>query len=385
MVTLRRSAAVLAVILQGVVLGLSGTSASAGPAPDEPELELNPTAECAVGDNIQCVYHVSLEKAWGGGDVPDLDGDVLLTASSSLGSAECTSDDGALSCAYTTGDDLHVPFGETYSVDERLPDGWVISDGVGAGFTGIVGIDDAALPGELAYDVAEDRYCQSNPEADPPFDLEKFCTHTVVNELPETATTTATTTTTTAPEHEAPIELVADSLCVGDFPYVDYDVSGNGLTSDTVLLEFLFDGDVIEEHRDQPLSGRLLFPGASENPDDWPGWIEVANSNGEQWTIDTQSGEAEWRTGVILRANANPTAEVEVSYPDGESCATPRNVGGAAPEQTTPTTLPTPTIPPGAGLPETGSSETGTISWLALAFLGGGALLIGVARRRTIN
>jgi hypothetical protein len=133
-------------------------------------------------NNQPCVYHVSYDKEWTGGDVPDLDGATLLTAESSLGTATCTSDDGALTCVYSTGDDLRVPFGETYTVNENLPDGWSVGNGVGSGFTGIEGFDENALPEDLVYQVAEDRYCVSNPDAGFPFNLENFCTHTVINE-----------------------------------------------------------------------------------------------------------------------------------------------------------------------------------------------------------
>ncbi|MEO1056799.1 MAG: hypothetical protein AAFY28_07785, partial [Actinomycetota bacterium] len=249
MLSLRRAAAALTVVVPGLVIGAS-TGATATGNNQQPDLRLNLTAECVVGDtlywrvtndndvdipfewngpgdedgsgtaaasartyfttqdagganttiinwdnpggsrdsktkahnNSDCVYHVDFEKVWSGADAPDLDGAVLLTATSSLGTAECTSDDGSLSCAYTTGDDLHVPFGETYSVAENAPQGWAGVVGLGDGFTGIDGFDDSALPASLDYDVADDRYCVNDPNADFPLNLEKFCTHTVSNE-----------------------------------------------------------------------------------------------------------------------------------------------------------------------------------------------------------
>lgn len=139
-----------------------------------------PNQKTKAHNNEQCVYHVSFEKEWDG-DAPDLDGATILTAESSLGTATCTSDDGALSCVYSTGDDLHVPFGETYTVNENV-DGWKAVEGTGSGFTGIAGFDADALPDDLVYDVAADRFCESNPEAEFPYNLEKFCEHTVTNE-----------------------------------------------------------------------------------------------------------------------------------------------------------------------------------------------------------
>ncbi len=139
-------------------------------------------------NNQPCVYHVSFEKMWTGADAPDLDGVTLLTAESSVATATCTSDDGALTCTYTrTSDngslnDLHVPFGETYDVTENSPIGWIVTSGAGTGYTGIDGFDDSQIPNDLVYDVNENRYCESNPDAEFPLNLEKFCTHTVENE-----------------------------------------------------------------------------------------------------------------------------------------------------------------------------------------------------------
>lgn len=86
-----------------------------------------------------CPDPVVFDKAWDGGTAPDLDGAVLLTASSSLGSATCTSDDGTLSCSYTRDGEpaeaLFVPAGETYSVTEAVPAGWYTVSGAGSGFS----------------------------------------------------------------------------------------------------------------------------------------------------------------------------------------------------------------------------------------------------------
>jgi len=153
----------------------------------------SPNSKTKAHNNQPCVYHVTFEKVWDGGDAPDLDGATILTATSSLGTATCTSDDGVLTCTYTTGDDLPVPFGETYDVTETGVAGWVAVQGIGTGFTGIVDFDQNALPDDLVYVVAQDRYCESNPNADFPFNLEKFCTHTVVNQPDEPEVTPDTT------------------------------------------------------------------------------------------------------------------------------------------------------------------------------------------------
>ena len=440
MLTLRRAAAALAVVVAALFLGATVTSAG----PDDPPV--NPTAECAVGDalywpitnefdtsvdatwepaggiasapipaaandrtyftsanewgvdtttigytdpvtqderstttspnNSQCVYDVEFAKVWYGAAAPDLDGVVLFTAESSIGSAECTSDDGLLSCSYTLGgaaaDDLSVPFGETYSVTEVDVDGWITTTGTGANFAGIVGFDEQALPDELVYLPADDRFCVNDGQQ-----LEKYCTHTVTNlaNEPEPEPTTPATEPPVAPA-EPEIEITALApICIGDFPYVEYSIAGDGLEADaTVTLNFIYAGEVVETYENQPLSGEVLYPGTSVEPPDWPGWVETETN---MWEPDPS--DAAWRNGLQVEAVVNPMATGFVSYPaPGSGCETPRGVLGSG--DTTITTLPAPTIPPGQGLPETGSSST-SIALIALALLGGGFGLIALSRR----
>ncbi|MEO1056153.1 MAG: LPXTG cell wall anchor domain-containing protein, partial [Actinomycetota bacterium] len=342
-----------------------------------------PDSKTKAHSNADCVYHVDFAKAWNGDAAPDLDGAVLFTATSSLGTAECTSDDGALSCTYPNdGADLEVPFGETYSVTEVAVDGWTTTAGTGNGFTGIEGFDEGALPDELVYVVADDRFCINDGQQ-----LEKYCTHTLINtvDVPETTTTT---TTEPEPEPEPTIEFSALApVCIGDFPYVSYSVVGDGIDPDAlVTLSFFFDPneDPVATYADQPLEGSVLWPGASEMPPDWPGWEEAADGS---WIPDTVTEENLWREqGLLVVASVNPTVSDTVGYPDQtDACDTPRGVLGSGTTTTStvapaPTVPPTPTVPPGGGLPETGSSSM-PIALIALALLGGGLGLVVLARR----
>ncbi len=137
-------------------------------------------------NNAPCVGHVTFAKQWRGADAPDLNGAVILTAESSTSTASCTSDNGVLTCVYKKKSnnsviaDLEVPFGETYSVNEAV-EGWTTAQGVGTGFEVVDGFDTTQLPNALVYAVPDDRYCVTNDQATPPFNLKKFCTHTVVN------------------------------------------------------------------------------------------------------------------------------------------------------------------------------------------------------------
>lgn len=197
-----------------------------------------PSETVKAHNNQPCVYHVSFDKTWDG-QAPDLDGAVLLTAQSSIGTATCTSDEGQLSCTYRLGqesvNDLHVPFGETYSVDEQVPSGWYAVSGVGEGFGSIDGFVPDALPQALAYDLADARYCTSAPEGPA-----KYCTHIVVN----------------APTTQAPEPRFVDPTCANDTTAVldpnpddgvTYEVEGTVAPGQTVTVRAVAgDGIVLE-------------------------------------------------------------------------------------------------------------------------------------------
>jgi hypothetical protein len=78
--------------------------------------------------------------------------------------------------------------------------------------------------------------------------------------------------------------------------------------------------DVVYE--DVPMSGAVLWPGANDDPPDWPGWILedgvwVAADDGFLWARGTIS---------VLFA-VNPSTVVTVSYTQGTSnCADPQNI-----------------------------------------------------------
>lgn len=158
-----------------------------------------------------------------------------------------------------------------------------------------------------------------------------------------------------------------DAVCVGDVPYLGYGLTlpaGFVPSSSTpVTITFLNpDGeDYVVEN--QPLSGELLWPGASAGePKMWPGWELV---DGEYAQTD---GNYAWtREGVTVRFEVNPTYSTEVQYPEASAeCANPP-IGG--PEAT-------PAAAPAASgdLAVTG----GGVSPIVVA-AGGAALAAGIA------
>jgi uncharacterized cupredoxin-like copper-binding protein len=230
-------------------------------------------------NNAPCVGHVTFAKQWNGAAAPDLDGAVLLTAESSIATATCTSDNGALTCVYKKKSnnsviaDLEVPFGESYSVTETAPFGWQAISGVGSGFEVIDGFVLADLPNALNYDVADDRYCVTDANAAFPKNLLKYCTHTVVNEL-----------------EKGSIKVVKDAVPndAQDFTFefrpgtgtFKLDDDSNNTLPNHKLFSDLTAGDYTIRERNIPQTWKLV--GAT---------CELANGGAANYSFDPQNGK----------------------------------------------------------------------------------------------
>jgi uncharacterized repeat protein (TIGR01451 family) len=110
--------------------------------------------------------------------------------------------------------------------------------------------------------------------------------------------------------------LVLDSVvakCINDTPYVDYTVHAVGVAAPSgVNIDWQkSSGQTAASLPAQPLSGRLLWPGAAVdaagNPTAWPGW---SFQNG-QW-VQINDG---LRPNMTLVFSINPSASISVSYP----------------------------------------------------------------------
>ena len=185
-----------------------------------------------------------------------------------------------------------------------------------------------------------------------------------------------TTTTTSPTDNSTPTTTVDKTLtfqvlgpvCVADLPYIHWELTSTGLRPDQNLATITItdvNGNVVETLTNQPLVGSTLWPGASVDPADWPGWVKI----GGIWYTDPS--DAVLRQGVNVRADINPTAgPLFVAYPEATSaCAQPEQVDAESG-----TTV-------SAVLPVTGTSSSGTL-WLAAGFLGLGGLALVIARRR---
>jgi len=158
------------------------------------------------------------------------------------------------------------------------------------------------------------------------------------------------------------------SVCVGDVPYLGYAVSlPEGLVVDSstpVTITFVNPDGEDYVVANQPLSGKLLWPGASDgNPKMWPGWDLV---DGEY--VQTDGNFAWTRAGVTVEFEVNPTYATEVEYPQATVLCAHPPVGSGDELAGTPTST------DAEALAVTG----GGVSPIIVA-AGGTALLAGVA------
>jgi hypothetical protein len=169
-----------------------------------------------------------------------------------------------------------------------------------------------------------------------------------------------------------------ESVCVSDVPYLSYEVTlPEGFVASSakpVTITFVNpDGDDYVVTK-QPLSGKLLWPGASdEEPKMWPGWDLV---DGQY--VQTDGNFAWTREGVTVRFDVNPTYSTEVVYPKASAlCANPPVGSGEEPEQPgVPTETPTDTP---SGTPSATPVPAAVGSDGDLAVTGGGVSPIVVA------
>ena len=121
------------------------------------------------------------------------------------------------------------------------------------------------------------------------------------------------------------ITVVAESKCLKDAPWLEYTVTPNyDVTGDVVKIEWLnSEGTVVKEQSSQPLTGKLLFPGASVDGNGkgsaWPGY----QYSGGKWVQVTDLTSTIRNAGAKIRVTVNPTQTIDISYPASTaSCLT---------------------------------------------------------------
>lgn len=168
-----------------------------------------------------------------------------------------------------------------------------------------------------------------------------------------------------------------ESVCVGDVPYLGYEVGlPEGVTADgdtPLTITFLHPtGGENYVVTDQPLSGTILWPGASaEEPQQWPGFVR--NEDGSY--TQTEGNYAWTRDGVQVLFEVNPSYSTVVDYPPATSaCANPPVAPVAAEDVTAPGQA------SGPALASTGATVAGAVAF-AVLLVGGGALVFWLRRR----
>jgi len=121
------------------------------------------------------------------------------------------------------------------------------------------------------------------------------------------------------------ILATADSVCINDVPYINYDVTPLDFASNGPVTITFFDpaGNLVATYPNQPLTGQILWPGAvvdgNGNGVDWPGWVY---SNGA-WSQEPDGFEGLIPSATIV-FSVNPTDTVILGYPIAAAFCNPR-------------------------------------------------------------
>ena len=175
-------------------------------------------------------------------------------------------------------------------------------------------------------------------------------------------------------------QISLDSLgpeCVEDVPYLSWSFSAEGdIDVDRMTITFINpDGDDLS-YDDQPLVGRLMWPGADADAQgsgtNWPGWV----FRDGRW-IEEDDGFAFTRNNVQVGFSFNPTLVQSVQYPPPTwECADPPQ-----PVRTALEDEPTVAVA-GVTLARTGADAL-LLALFGLLAVGTGGFLVLRARRRS--
>lgn len=194
-----------------------------------------------------------------------------------------------------------------------------------------------------------------------------------------------------APDYPPTSPTTAAGVCVGDVPFLAFqvDFGSDEVVGDPMTVTFVNPaGDDFVIDTVVPAVGEsasVLWPGASQDPADWPGW--ELNEDGV-WVETTQDAGAFTRApgGVAVEFETNPTLTTSVTYPPASAiCANPaQNVSPTVVSDEAPVTggdvTPTQTAAGAATTPQTGA-DAGLALTLGLLSLALGVGLVLAVRR----
>ncbi len=194
------------------------------------------------------------------------------------------------------------------------------------------------------------------------------------------------------PAYPPDFPTAASGVCVGDIPYFQYqaDFGENGqFVGNPMTITFKNpSGDPVVINTTVPAPGQsaqVLWPGASESPQDWPGWVNTGTEQNPVWEESTTDEGAFTRApgGVTVEFATNPSISTTVTYPPASAiCANPEN----PPTTTTTSGKPTTTAagPTTASLPRTGA-QTAAIALVAGGLVAGGTALVVSSGRKSAH
>jgi choice-of-anchor A domain-containing protein len=122
------------------------------------------------------------------------------------------------------------------------------------------------------------------------------------------------------------LKVSAEPKCKDNAPYLTYEVSGQ-MSRSTISADIEWingDGEVIQENKDQPLAGDVLFPGVELTKDGesvaYPGW----QKNKGSWEPVDDAFASIVKPGAKIRITAaGPSETLSITYPAStESCRT---------------------------------------------------------------
>jgi choice-of-anchor A domain-containing protein len=120
-------------------------------------------------------------------------------------------------------------------------------------------------------------------------------------------------------EHD--IMVTAESKCVKNAPWLEYCVTPNYDTKGkSATIEWLNEaGEVVKTDKDQPLTGKLLFPGAAVDGTGqgiaYPGWEYVDG----KWRQVSDLTSSIRMYGCKIRVTVSPSQTVDIAYPIGSA------------------------------------------------------------------
>jgi LPXTG-motif cell wall-anchored protein len=186
------------------------------------------------------------------------------------------------------------------------------------------------------------------------------------------------------PEYPPQGPSSASAVCVGDIPYLSFVVDfGPEFANNEVTITVQNpEGDDIVVVRTLDDEGRLsandiLWPGANDDPPDWPGWILDEDGN---W-VEADDGFLWARGTITVVFETNPTEVTQATYPPSSAiCANPPT-SETPPEDGDDSSTTTTTTTTTTGLPATGA-QTATLALVGGGLLVGGTGLVISSRRR---